>query len=262
MFWYFLIDSLVVGLMLIASLCPLGSMMLWRKMPYIGDSIAHASILGIVIALFYGFNITLSLIGTAVLFVGIIVYLRHEEISNILVVIFSYSFMAVGLFLMNFVDNVQQTDIFSYLFGDILLVSNIDIICVGIVSIIVLLWLVFRWRSLLLSAISEDLAIIEGCNTKRLELELMLAVALVVVLSIKIVGVLLVAALLIIPVATARNISNTPVSMVIKSVIVGMLSILMGLLLSYVMDSPSGPSIIVLNVIFFILSLFYKRLFF
>ena len=66
MFGHFIFDSLFVGLMLIVALCPLGSMMLWRRMPYVGDSIAHASILGIVIALFYGFSVTFSIIITAV----------------------------------------------------------------------------------------------------------------------------------------------------------------------------------------------------
>lgn len=261
MFEWFFINSLLVGIMLIISLCPLGSVILWRKIPYIGDSIAHASVLGIVIALLYDLNMEISLVVTAIVFISIIVYLRNEKISDILVVIFSYSFLALGLFLMNFINNTQQIDIFSYLFGDILLVTTRDIIVVSCSSLSILCWLYYRWQSILLSSISEDLAIIEGCNTKRLELELMLTVALIVSLSLKIVGVLLVAALLIIPATASRNISSNPVSMAVKTVIIGTISVSLGLVLSYFIDSPSGPSIIIFNILFFLLSLLYKHFF-
>lgn len=259
MFEWFLINSLLVGIILVISLCPLGSVTLWRKIPYIGDSIAHASVLGIVMALLYDLNMNVSLVATAIVFVGIIVYLRNEKISDILVVIFSYSFLALGLFLISFIKTPQQIDIFSYLFGDILLVAFGDIALALSASLAILGWLYFRWNALLLSSVSEDLAIIEGCNTKRLELELMFAVALIVSLSLKIVGVLLVAALLIIPATAARNISTNPVSMSIKAVIFGMMSVCCGLVLSYFIDSPSGPSIIIFNILFFLVSLFYKN---
>lgn len=258
---WFLINSLVVGIMLVISLCPLGSIMLWRKIPYIGDSIAHASVLGIVFALFYNINVEISIIVTAVLFVGIIVYLRNERINDILVVIFSYGFLAVGLFLINFINNSQQTDIFAYLFGDILLVTTSDIIYVSCISLLILVWLYYRWEAVLLSSINEDLAIIQGYNTKRIELELMIAVAFVVSFALKIIGALLVTALLITPAIVARNVSFNPVSMVIKAVLIGVLSVSCGLLLSYFVDSPSGPSIILINILVFILSLLYKRFF-
>lgn len=262
MFEWFFISSLLLGIMLILSLCPLGSVMLWRKIPYIGDSIAHASVLGIVLALFFDFNMDISLLITAIVFVAIIVYLRNEKISGTVIVIFSYSFLAIGLFLLNFIDSAQQIDISSYLFGDILLVTTRDIILVSLVSVFILYWLWYRWRALLLSSINEDLAIIEGCNTRRLELELMFSVAIIISLSLKIVGVLLVAALLIIPSAAARNISKTSTSMVINAIIIGILSIVIGLFLSYFTDSPSGPSIIIFSIIMFILSLLCKRFFF
>jgi zinc transport system permease protein len=260
MFEWFFINSLVVGIILITSLCPLGSIILWRRMPYIGDSIAHACVLGIVIALFYNINIELALLVNSIVFVGIIVYLRNEKINDILIVIFSYSFLALGLFLVTFVNN-NQTDIFSYLFGDILLVTPRDIIVVLIMSVGILSWLFYRWKSLLLSSINEDLAIIEGCNTKKLELELMIAIACIVSFALKIIGVLMVTALLIIPATAARNISYNPASMVIKSVIIGIISVSLGLWLSYIVDSPSGPSIIIFNILAVILSLFYKRFF-
>ena len=261
MFEWFLINSLIVGIMLIIALCPLGSVILWRKIPYIGDSIAHASVLGVVIALLYNVNMEISLIITAIVFVGVIAYLRNERISDILIVIFSYSFLAIGLFLVTFVNNNQQVDIFAYLFGDILLVTAGDILFVSVISAIILGWLCYRWKSLLLSSINEDLAIIDGCNTKKLEIELMIAVAVVVSFALKIVGILLVAALLIIPATAARNISYNPIAMVVKSIVIGVVSVFLGLWLSYCVDSPSGPSIIIFNIVIFILSLVYKRFF-
>jgi zinc transport system permease protein len=256
---WFLINSLVVGIMLALSLCPLGSVMLWRKIPYIGDSIAHASVLGIVIALFYNINVEISIIVTAIVFVGIIVYLRNEKINDILIIIFAYGFLAVGLFLINFISNSQQTDIFAYLFGDILLVTTSDIIYVSCISVLILGWLYYRWEAVLLSSINEDLAIIEGYNTKKIELELMIAVAFIVSFTLKIVGALLATALLITPAIAARNISINPIAMVVKSIVLGIVSVSLGLLLSYFVDSPSGPSIILVNILIFIASLFYKR---
>ena len=254
----FLLYAVIAGSAIVSSLCPLGCIILWRRLPYLGDAIAHSSILGIVIGFMFGINVTVSIVITGVLFSFILILLRKKIESNILVVIFSYSFLALGLFLLPFVVANSQIDIFSYLFGDILLVDSTEIYVITICSIAILVWIYCRWKPLLLMSINEDLAIVEGVNLKRMELEFMLVTAFIVGISIKIIGVLLMAAILVIPAAAARNISRTPAQMLRFSVVFGVVSVLLGIACSYVMDSPSGPSIILASLLLFILSLFRR----
>lgn len=254
----FLISSLIAGISIVASLCPLGCIVLWRRLPYLGDAIAHSSILGIVLGLMFNINITLSVIFVSILFSLILTFLRKESVSDILIVIFSYSFLALGLFLLPFIVSNTQVDIFSYLFGDILLVDATEIKISIACSVLILIWIYFRWKQLLLVSINEDLAVAEGINLKKIDLEFMLITAFIIAISIKIVGVLLIAAMLIIPSAAARNISTSPGQMLGFSIIFGISSVSMGIFSSYMLDSPSGPSIILSSLILFVISIILK----
>jgi len=254
----FIIYAILAGIAVAISLCPLGCIILWRRLPYLGDAIAHSAIFGIVLGLLFGINITLSIVLTSITFSLLLTMLRRKLEHNITVVIFSYSFLALGLFLLPFVVSNAQIDIFSYLFGDILLVDDHEIYITTACAILVLIWIYFRWKKLLLMAINEDLAVVEGINPYRLDLEFMLITACVIGISIKIIGVLLMAAIIIIPAAAARNISRTPVQMLLFSVMFGILSILIGIGGSYWFDSPSGPSIVLASTLLFLTSLFLR----
>lgn len=254
----FLIYSIIAGVFVVASLCPLGCIVLWRRIPYFGDAIAHSSILGIVLGLMLNINITIAVIVISMMFSLLLILIHKEELRGVLIVIVSYGFLALGLFMIPFILSNTQIDIFSYLFGDILLVDDTEIKLSFICATSVLLWICFRWKKLLLISINEDLAVVEGINLKRMNLEFMLITSFMIAVSIKVVGVMLIAAMLIVPSTTARNISTSPVQMLVFSVIIGVISIAAGVMVSYMIDSPSGPSIVLSSLILYILSLIFK----
>lgn len=243
---------------MVSAMCPIGCLVLWKRVPYFGDAISHASIFGVVIGLLLNINITLSISCVCILFALLISFLRREKTDSIVVVILSYTFLALGLFILAFASNIPQVDIFSYLFGDILLVANEDILIISICAIIALVWLLLRWKNLLLISINEDLARVEGINVTKVNLEFLLIVAFLIGMSIKIVGALLAASLLIIPSATARNFSSSPGHMLFFSVLIGTACVLCGITLSYIVDSASGPSIILVSASIFMVSTIYS----
>jgi len=254
-----LLLPIIGGFLVVSSLSPLGCIALWRRFSYLGDAISHSSILGIVLGLFFNVNITISIALMSLIFASIMVGIRKRLESTASVIIFSYGFLALGLFLLPFVVDNVQIDIFSYLFGDILLIDLEQILLMSISSSIALVWLWFRWKALVLISINEDFACAEGVNVKIVDLEYNLITALIIGISIKVIGVLLVAAMLVMPAAASRNLSKSPLQMLVLSVFCGYLAIVGGMFLSYQLDSSSGPSIVVTSLIIFLLSLFFKK---
>jgi zinc transport system permease protein len=254
----FLIRAILVGLGLVSAMCPLGCVVLWRRLSYFVDAIAHASLLGIVIGLSYRHLMHPIIIVFSMIFACILFLLRREQSTDALITIFSYVFLSLGLFLLVFIPHNTQIDLFSFLFGDVLLASWKDIAFIGTCTCLLLVWFYFRWQHLLLLSISEDLAVIEGINPRRIEFEFMMIVAFFIALSISIVGVLLIVALLVIPASAARNLSSSAKDMLILSVFMGAISFLVGIGASYYLDTPSGPSIVLASTIIFIMSLALK----
>jgi len=255
----FLLNAILAGIGLACAMCPLGCVVLWKRLSYLGDAIAHASLLGIVIGLLALKYMTLVVIACSVLFAIILFYLRKEKANDALIIIFSYGFLSLGLFLLVFIPHNNQVDVFSYLFGDILLVSYEDIFFISTSAVVLLIWLYFRWEQMLLISINENLAIIDGVNSKKIDLEFMIALAFFIALSVGIVGVFMIVALLVIPASAARNLSTSPKQMLVLSIILGILSSLGGIMASYYIDAPSGPSIVLTSVVIFIFSLLLKK---
>lgn len=254
----FILNALAIGLSLVSAMCPLGCVVLWKRLSYFVDAVAHASLLGIVIGLLCPVHMDIIVIMCSMIFAGILFFLRREKSNDALITICSYSFLSFGLFLLVFIPHNNQIDLFSFLFGDILLVSLKDIAFVISCTIVSLIWLCLRWKHLLLIAINEELAVVEGINVKKIEFEFMMVIAFFTALSIGIVGILLIVALLVIPASAARNFSCSAKQMLVLSVLVGSISLLGGIAASYYLDTPSGPSIVLASTGMFILSLIFK----
>jgi zinc transport system permease protein len=141
------------------------------------------------------------------------------------------------------------------LFGDILAVSRGDLAVIWGGSVLVLIGLIWRWSPLLTATLNEDLATASGIKPKREQLVLTVALALVVAVSIKVVGALLIGAMLVIPAAAVRGLVKTPEAMAIGAVLVGVLATVGGLFASLQWDTPAGPSIVVVAFIVFVASL-------
>ena len=178
---------------------------------------------------------------------------QHIIPSDTLLGLMAHTTLAAGLVTLSLVDNVR-IDINSYLFGDLLAVDRQDLITMAIGATVVLAVLSKMWRGLLAASVSEELAQVEGYPVARLRLLFMVMLAVVIAGAMKLVGVLLITALLIIPAAAARPFSKSPAQMAGLATVISMLAVAMGLGFSYQFDTPAGPSIVLTSALFFVLS--------
>ncbi|MGN0922231.1 MAG: zinc ABC transporter permease subunit ZnuB [Cellvibrio sp.] len=252
----FLLLALLAGLAIALVAGPLGAFAVWRRMAYFGDTLAHSALLGVTFGLLLEVNLTLAVsVGCVLVALALVGLQRQRQLaSDTLLGILSHSTLALGLVCVGLFSNTR-VDLLAYLFGDILAVNTADVVSIWVISLGVLALIITLWRQLLSMTVHEDLARVEGVPVEGLKTLLMLTMALVIAMAMKIVGVLLITALLIIPAATSRRISQTPELMAIGASIIGSLSVVMGLAASYWWDTPAGPSIVLAASGLFVMSL-------
>lgn len=247
-----------IGLALISG--PVGCFVVWRRMAYFGDTIAHGGLLGVVLALSFQISVTAGIFTIAILIAIALFSLQKQQLvaGDTLLGILSHSTLAIGLVALSFATNLRF-DINGFLFGDILAVSRSDILVIWIGGALVGIALGFLWRQLLAISVSRDIALAEGVNVQRTEAIFLLMIAAIIAIAIKVVGVLLITALLIIPAATARRFSRSPEHMAILAIVISLVAVLLGLNASLLFDTPAGPSIVVAMFLLFVGSLVFKQ---
>ena len=255
----FLIRALICGLGVALVAGPLGAFVVWRRMAYFGDTLAHSALLGVALGFLLDVSVNLGIIAVCVLVAVTLVALQHQQrlAADTLLGILSHSTLSLGLVALAFLETLR-VDLMGYLFGDILAVTTLDIYWVyggGLVALAVLLAI---WRPLLAMTVHEDLARVEGKPVAAVRLAFMVLMAIVIAVAMKVVGVLLITSLLIIPAATARRFARTPEQMAVLAAVVGMAAVGLGLYGSLLWDLPAGPAIVVAAALVFFLS-FYSR---
>jgi zinc transport system permease protein len=252
----FFTRALVAGIGLALVTGPLGCFIVWRRMAYFGDTMAHSALLGVALSFLLNLNLTLGVFVVAALVsVALVLLQRWQTLStDALLGILSHSTLAVGLVLVAFMTWVR-IDLMGFLFGDILAVSAIDILVIYAGGAVVLLVLALIWRPLLAGTVNAELAEAEGMRPEVTRIVFMLLLAVVIAIAMKLVGVLLITSLLIIPAATARRLAVTPEQMAVLSALVGAAAVTGGLFGSLTYDTPSGPSIVVAALILFVLAI-------
>jgi len=252
----FLLHALLAGLALALVAGPLGSFVVWRRMAYFGDTLSHSALFGIALGLMLDINLGLAVVVAAVLLALALVAMqqRQQLASDTLLGILAHSTLSLGLVSLSFMDSVR-VDLMGYLFGDLLSVTGSDLVGIMLGCALVLLGLLWLWRPLLAITVHEELAGVEGFPVAGLRLALMVLMALVIAVAMKIVGVLLITSLLIIPAATAQRHARSPEQMALMATVLGMLAVCSGLALSWYMDTPAGPSIVVSAAAFFVSSM-------
>ena len=250
----FLIRAALAGGLLALAAGPLGCFVVWRRMAYFGDATAHAAILGVALALATDLPVGLGTLTVAMGMALTVATLsaRGWAMDTTLGVL-AHSALALGLVAVSFVPDAR-VDLTAYLFGDILAVSKADLAVMAPGAIAVLALIVWRWQRLLTATLNEDLAAASGVNPARERLVLVLALALTVALAIKVVGALLIAAMLIIPAATARGFARSPEAMALIATGLGLASVAGGLGISLQADTPAGPSIVSVAAAGFVLA--------
>jgi zinc transport system permease protein len=243
LFDHFMAKAFFVGL-LISLLCgPMGSLVLWQRMSFFGDTLAHASLLGVSMAALFDIPLPLGLGGTT-LAVGFFIHLLSQKKNlplNTLLAIATQITLALGIIGISLTR--QQGYMTSFLFGDLLALDRLDLILICAVVPLVLSLIKLFWRPFIIVILNEEIAAAEGLPVRRLKLIYTLVFALSIAIVSRTVGVLLVVSLLIIPAAAARLVSKTPESMAIRAIIIGMASICLGLFLSWKLDLPTTPTV-------------------
>ena len=257
MFDDFFIRALVAGIGIAFVTGPLGCFVVWRRLSYFGDTLAHSALLGVTIAYTLDLNIAISvfLISSIIALLLIQLQKRTNLPGDALLGLLAHSSLAVGLVVIGFLTFIRF-DIMGLLFGDILAVTTDDLLVIWTGGVLILIVLKLIWKPLLASTVNYELAEAEGLNPDRAKAIFTILMAAVIAISIKMVGLLLITGMLIIPAAMARNISDSPQKMVLFSIIGGLLSVVLGLYSSLEFNTSSGPSIIAAALILFILSLF------
>ncbi|HEX2019579.1 MAG TPA: metal ABC transporter permease [Aurantimonas sp.] len=243
-----------IGVALVAG--PLGCFIVWRRLAYFGDTLSHAALLGVALGLLLQVNITLAVFAVATFVSLALLWLQRRASlsSDSLLGLLSHSALAVGLVVIAFMPWVR-VDLMGLLFGDILAVSRTDIALIYGGGTLVLAVLAAIWRPLFAATVNADLAAAEGVRPERANLIFMVLMAVVIAIAMKIVGVLLITALLIIPAAAARRFSMSPEGMAALAASLGVVAAIAGLLGSLQWDTPTGPTIVVAALLLFLISL-------
>jgi zinc transport system permease protein len=225
-----LLPGWLAGIMLACAAGPLGSFVVWRRMSYFGDTLAHASLLGVAFGLLLNVNPFYAVIVVTLMLAAGLVWLEkrpHLAIDTLLGIM-AHSALSLGLVVVSLMSNIR-VDLMAYLFGDLLAMT-----------------------------ISPDLAFVDGVKLQRVKLLLMLVTALTIGVAMKFVGALIITSLLIIPAATARRFARTPEQMAGVAVVVGMIAVTGGLTFSAFYDTPAGPSVVLCAAMLFIFSMMKK----
>ena len=257
----FIVRALIAGILVVLVSGPLGCVVVWRRMAYFGDALAHSALLGTSLAIMLDINplIGVMLIGIVLSYLLIRLQAKKDLSSDAILGILSHGALAAGLVMLAIMQSEgQRIDLMGYLFGDILSVSWSYLIWLSGICVIVIALIGWLWQSILAVAVHEELARCEGIAVDRVRLIFMLLMAVVVAVAMKIVGIILITALLIVPAASARRFAKSPELMAVAAIVFGLLSVLGGVFASMQWDTPAGPSIVLVSVFLFFVSRFKK----
>lgn len=257
----FITRSIIAGIGVALVAGPLGSIVVWRRMANFGDALAHSTLLGLCFALLFNVHIYIGLMSTCLLAASLLaLFARHRYLANDTVLcMLAYTALAMGLILATCLPGIRM-DLLGYLYGDILSVDTIDLLWIFGVDLVVLFILMLIWRPVLSMTIHEDLARVEGVPVVKMQWLFVALMAIVFAVAMKLVGVLLITALLIIPASGARHIAKTPEQMAVIASLLGSVSVYTGMTISSHWDWPAGPAIVVSAMAVFVLSGFVQSL--
>jgi zinc transport system permease protein len=257
----FLLRALAASLALAVVAAPLGSLVIWNRMAYFGETVSQASLIGIALGLALGVDITAPVILVTLVVAGILILLSRQKIVPLdaILGLMHHGALALGVILTLGLRG-PAVDLMSYLFGDIFAVTATDLYWIyggGAVVLAILAWL---WQPKLRLAVHEELASAEGVNRDLVKAVFIVLLSLTIAIAIKIVGALLVIAFLIVPAVAARPFSATPERMAILAAAIAALSVVLGISLSLNFDVPGGPSIVLFMAVIAGLSVAFAAL--
>jgi zinc transport system permease protein len=241
----FILRALAAGLGLAVVAAPLGCFVVWNRMAYFGETISQAGLIGIALGLLFKLDLTLAVLAVAVLTAGLLILLGKQKLLPLdsILGIVAHAALALGVVATALVKG-PNIDLVGYLFGDILAVTSDDLwwVYLGGGAVLVALWWI--WQPLLALAVHEELAAAEGVDRERTRAIFILLLAVTVAVAMKVIGILLIVAFLIMPAAAARVFARTPEQMAALAAAISVTGVILGLLLSFRIDVPGGPAIV------------------
>lgn len=255
----FMVRAFLAGLGFALAAGPMGCVVVWRRMAFFGDTLAHASLCGIAFGALGGVDPFIAILAVSLLIALLLARAKSNPFfsSDTLLAIGSHGSLAIGILCISLIKGVRP-DLNAYLFGDILSVTSDELWTIWGGGVLILATLCGLWRILLCMTIAEDLAAVEGMPVNRVYLIYMILLALFVALSIKMVGVLLITALLILPASVSQTFSKSPEQMGVFSSLVGGVMVVSGLAISNQFDVPAAPSIVLVGLSLFILTYCFR----
>ncbi len=255
LYYPFMRRAFCAGVILAALLAVLGVFVVLRKMAFFADGIAHASLSGAAAGLLFSMDPMFTALISAIIFAAVIYFLERRlgvSSDSSIGIIFAFG-MALGVFLISRRPGYQP-ELISFLFGNILAIRNSDLLLIAVLGVVILVFIFRNLRALTLMSLDNELAHSGGVRVEPLRLAMNIFLACAVVLGIRILGVVLVSALLIIPVSSAKLVAGGFKQLILISVIFSEAALLSGLTVSYAMDIPAGPAIVLAGSVFFALS--------
>ncbi len=252
----FLLRAIAAAIGLAVVAAPLGCIVVWNRMAYFGETVAQASLIGVVLALALQINVTLGVLVITAAVAGLLILLQRQKLVPIdsLLGLTHHGALALGVIAAAQLKG-PQVDLMGYLFGDVFAVTNLDIAWIyggGAVVLAIVAWL---WQPLLRMAVHDELARAEGVSASLVRGVFTVLLAVAIALAIKVAGILLAIAFLIVPVVAARPLASTPERMAVLTAVVSVCSVLAGMALSVWLDAPGGPAIVLVMAILAGLSL-------
>ncbi len=256
----FMQKALLAGVLVSLLTGLISTFVVLRKMSFVGAGISHAAFGGVAIGFYAGINPLLAAVAYAIVVaIGIETTAKKGRISEDVSIGIFYSIsMAIGIALVS-LSKSYNIDLFGYLFGNILAITGDEIILTLVTSAAVIAVILSFLKELFLITYNEELARVSGIRVNFLNVLFLIALSISIIVSIRIVGIIMVSALLVIPGATARLFAKGLRSMIALSCTAGLISVIAGLVLSYRYDIAPGAGIVLTSAVIFFISMILKK---
>jgi zinc transport system permease protein len=258
----FLVRSVIAGLIMVVIAAPMGCLMVWQRLAFLSDTLGHAAVMGVGLGLLLEVTPVFGVLAVALLIVFSLnrVNSFNSALSETTLAIISHTGLAGGIILVGLLP-AQSVNLEAILFGDLLATTSADLTRLLITTVVLLLLLLHHWRSFVAVSVSREIAQAEGIEVRKVQFLMYIMIALLVAVMMKVMGVLLIAAMLVIPTTSARLFSRSPEQMVAVSALYGLGALAGGISSSFQFDWQTGPAIVVSATMLLLITLAITRIF-
>jgi len=242
----FMVRAVIAGLIMVTIAAPMGCLMVWQRLAFLSDTLGHAAVMGVGLGLLLQVQPIFGVLAVALLIVYLLsrVTSFNTALSETTLAIISHTGLAGGIILVGLLP-ANTVNLEAILFGDLLATTTTDLATLLITTVLLLFVLLHHWRGFVAVSVSREMAQAEGIEVRKVQFLMYIMIALLVAVMMKVMGVLLIAAMLVIPTTSARLLSRSPEQMVLVSALYGLGALVGGISGSFHFDWQTGPAIVV-----------------